>query len=383
MKKFEVELQTISNGYDRKTCWVHARPAAIPGNPITALVTMQPMRLTGDDVFYEIHDSRTDDGGVTWSAPKGHPTSLGRRAGRGNTEEGVSDFTAQWHASSKSLLGIGHTVLYQNDDLPPVPRPRSTVYSRYFPESREWAPWRKLELPDKIKFDSEGAGSTQRFDLENGDILLPTYYGLNETARPPYFVEHAATVLRCRFDGETLSYVEHGDELMLHDGYGFAEPSLARLDGKFFLTLRNGTAGYVCHGDDGLHFSEPKKWTFDDGSDLGNYNTQQHWVTGGGGLYLVYTRRGANNDHIMRHRAPLFIAQVDPERVCVIRETERILVPERGARLCNFGVTRIDENESWVAVAEWMQTTLPDPFDSTICEKHGSDNSVYVAKIRF
>ena len=99
-------------------------------------------------------------------------------------------------------------------------------------------------------------------------------------------------------------------------------------------------------------------------------------------LYLVYTRRGANNDHVMRHRAPLFIAQVDPERLCVIRDTEQILVPERGARLGNFGVVQISESESWVTVAEWMQTNPPDPWDFTVCEKYGSDNSVFVAKIR-
>jgi hypothetical protein len=73
---------------------------------------------------------------------------------------------------------------------------------------------------------------------------------------------------------------------------------------------------------------------------------------------------------------------VDPERLCVIRETERILVPERGARLGNFGVVRIGERESWVTVAEWMQTNPPNPFDSTVCERYGSDNSVFVAKIR-
>ena len=54
----------------------------------------------------------------------------------------------------------------------------------------------------------------------------------------------------------------------------------------------------------------------------------------------------------MRHRAPLFIAQVDPERLEVIRATERVLVPERGAELGNFGAAAITDRESWVTVAE-------------------------------
>ncbi|MFO0919905.1 MAG: hypothetical protein U0872_16530 [Planctomycetaceae bacterium] len=45
---------------------------------------------------------------------------------------------------------------------------------------------------------------------------------------------------------------------------------------------------------------------------------------------MAYTRRGANNDHIARHRAPLFVAQVDLQSLQVIRSTEQILLPERG-----------------------------------------------------
>src|SRR5690606_1011569 len=117
-----------------------------------------------------------------------------------------------------------------------------------------------------------------------------------------------------------------------------------------FLTLRNDEKGYVAVSDDGLNYSTPKPWCWDDGSDLGNYNTQQHWVTHPQALYLVYTRRGANNDHVFRHRAPLFIAQVNPHTQQVIRSTERVLVPERGARLGNFGVTKVTDHETWVTV---------------------------------
>ena len=67
------------------------------------------------------------------------------------------------------------------------------------------------------------------------------------------------------------------------------------------------------------------------------------------------------------------MAQVDPETLRVIRETEQILVPQRGARLGNFGVTRISDEETWVTVSEWMQPKG--------VEKHGSDGSVFVARI--
>ena len=133
-----------------------------------------------------------------------------------------------------------------------------------------------------------------------------------------------------------------------------------------------------------LNFSPPKKWTFDDGSDLGNYNTQQHWVRHPRhGLWLVYTRKGAGNDHVFRHRAPLFIAKVDPEKLHIIRSTEQILVPEKGARLGNFGVTEISENETWVTAAEWMQGPPPNHHDPKPLIARGADNRIWVAKVKW
>lgn len=75
------------------------------------------------------------------------------------------------------------------------------------------------------------------------------------------------------------------------------------------------------------------------------------------------------------NRVPLFMAQVNPEKMCVIRETEQILVPERGARLGNFGVTDVSPEETWVTVSEWMQPKG--------VEKYGSDGSVFVARIHW
>ncbi|MBU0606526.1 MAG: exo-alpha-sialidase, partial [Armatimonadetes bacterium] len=131
----------------------------------------------------------------------------------------------------------------------------------------------------------------------------------------------------------------------------------------------------------GLTYDEPRPWTFDDGEELGNYNTQQHWVTHSERLHLVYTRRGLNNDHVFRHRAPLVMAEVDPERLCVLRDTERVIIPERGARLGNFAVTDVSPQETWVTVSEWMQTWGPNPYDYTICQQYGSDNAVFAGRI--
>jgi hypothetical protein len=164
---------------------------------------------------------------------------------------------------------------------------------------------------------------------------------------------------------------------------GLYEPSVTQFSDRFFLTMRNDDHGYVSVSDDGLNYSEPKRWTFDDGSDLGNYNTQQHWVSHSDALFLVYTRRGANNDHVFRHRAPLFIARVDPDKLTIIRDSEQVLVPEKGARLGNFGVTEVSPNETWVTVTEWMQAPGPNYHDPTPLIERGADNRIWVAKLKW
>lgn len=389
---FTVDVATAHHGFDGRMCWVHARagaiPAGQPGNDADqplVVMTMQKLLLSGSDVFYALNETRSADLARSWTNPVVH-ASFARQVFRGNQaamptgaaiapdllqpgdETTVCDFTPKWHAASQRLLGIGHTVWYR-DNRVMHERPRGIAYAVYDARAKKWAPWQTVDLPDEPKFRNAGAGSVQRVDLPGGDVLIPFYF------KEPSQRQYSVTVCRCRFDGRTLDYVEHGNELTVPIKRGLYEPSLTVFGGRYYLTMRNDDHGYVSVSDDGLHFQPQRWWTFDDGSDLGNYNTQQHWVTHSDGLFLVYTRRGADNDHVFRHRAPLFIARVDAEKLHVIRETEQILVPQRGARLGNFGVTEVSPDETWVTVTEWMQPKG--------VEKYGSDNSVFVAKLRW
>lgn len=370
---YRLQLDTIHRGYDGQTCWVHARAGTIPGAPPGVVLTMQKLQVTGSDLFHALNDMRTDDLGVSWQGPIERTETLGRTTEADGTVLGVCDFWPKWHQASGKLLGIGHTVRYRNDKVI-INRQRETAYSVCDPAARTWSQWRALEMPREERYFNCGAGCVQRLDLPNGDILLPVHYRSATEER------YRTAVLRCRFDGETLSLVEAGSEHTAPIDRGLYEPSLTRFGERFYLTFRNDRTGYVAASDDGLHFDEPRPWCWDDGANLGNYNTQQHWVTHSDGLFLVYTRRGANNDHVFRHRAPLFMAQVDPATLRVIRESERVIVPERGARLGNFGVTVVSPQETWVTVTEWMQKAGPDviiPVDNP----RGADNSVYVARV--
>ncbi len=370
-----LDLNVPTKLYDGKRCWCHPRAGIVPqigknGNP-RVVMTMNNLDLAGSDVFYGMFGLHTDNMAREWTKP----AELKTLAPRYEIIEGVerpvavSDFWPKWHSKSKTLLGTGHTVVYTPDWKVRNPRPRHTSYSIYDPENRKWKEWQKLLMPGEDKFHNSGAGCVQRYDLDDGTMLLPIYFR-------PVGKNSRVTVCKCSFDGKELNYLTHGTELELNNQTrGLGEPSITKFDGSYFMTIRNDEKGFIARSKDGLQFNDYKPWTFDDGTELGSYNTQQHWVTHSEALFLVYTRRGANNDHVFRHRAPLFMAQVDPEELCVIRETEQILVPERGARLGNFGVTDVTPNETWVTVAEWMQ-----PHG---VEKYGSDGSVFVAKIKW
>lgn len=402
--KYKIDLRTASRGYDRVTCWTQARagaiPAATPDENPTVVLTMQKLRLNGSDDYEAIHSLYSTDLGATWSEPA-LQESFQRQVlcedENGPVERVVCDFSPQWHAASGKLLGTGHTAQYSGGKVSSK-HARVTPYATYDPQKQCWNAWRELKMPDSPQFFRSGAGCTQRVDLDNGEVLVPIYFGGGD----PYLL--SSTVVRCGFDGETLEYREHGDTLSVKVPRGLGEPSLVHFEGRFFLTLRNDQAGYYATSDDGLHFNEPQRWRFDNGEELGNYNTQQHWVTHERALYLAYTRRGLNNDHVFRHRAPIVMAQVDTKKMHVLRDTERVIIPNRGARLGNFGVTHVSDHENWIVETEWMQNTGPSaeamltklrqthsekeiaaltetPYLCGACEQFGSENKVWTARL--
>lgn len=249
------------------------------------------------------------------------------------------------------------------------PRRRETGYAVYDAANQTWSDWDIVQMPDMdTKFFHSGAGSAQRYDLPNGDLLIPIYFS---DGKKPI---RTFTVMRCRFDDKKLEYVEHGSEHTVATHRGLLEPSLTRFGDRYFVTLRHGDGhGYVASSKDGLHFTKPQAWRWDDGKELETGDTQQHWVTHSDGLFLGFTYKRSDNGHVFRHRAPLFLAEVDPLNLTLKRKSLQVLVPERGARLGNFAVVNVTPQETWVTVAEWMQ-----PIG---CEKYGSDNSVYAARI--
>ncbi len=354
--------------------WIHPRAAAIPAsaaepNRDPSVLMILSRLLRRSDYFSGAYTMQSNDRGKTWQPPV--LASALDWVSDGDVNIAVADVTPLWHAPTNKLIAIGAQVRYSSTgaQLEDQPRAHQTAYAVYDPATQRWTPWRRIEMPKIDSFNFARSACAQAVVDDDGTLLLPFYIGVD--AKQPF----SSTIVRCDFDGDQLSYREHGNVLSLDVKRGLYEPSLIADQGRYYLTMRNDLKAYVSVSDDGLKFRPAKAWTFDDGKDLGSYNTQAHWVAAGGGLFLVYTRRGADNDHVFRHRAPLFIAQVDRERLVVIRATERVLVPERGATLGNSGVTVLNDHESWVTVSEAN-------IDRPEAVQRGATGTLYVVKVK-
>ncbi len=371
---YTISRQKLLESKPNTHTWFHPRVVAMPGvgdsQSPEVLMTFQKL-LPVSDYFSGMSTMQYSPGTNSWSKLI-TPPELGWVKSAGDVDVAVADVTPAWHSGHQKVIAIGAQVRYnkKGHQLDDKTRAHQTAYAVYDPKTKKWTPWKRLQMPADKKFDFARSACAQWLVEPDGTLLLPFYFGSN--SKDPFSV----TVVRCTFDGTDIKFKTQGNELKLNVVRGLVEPSLIKFQNRYYLTLRNDLKGYVSSSDDGMNFSPIKPWTFDDGKELGSYNTQQHWISHSDGLFLVYTRRGANNDHIMRHRAPLFMAQVDPVKLTVLRETEKIVVPENGATIGNFGAADISQGESWVTVAERRNY-------KKIPKDKWKSNFLYVAKIKW
>ncbi len=370
--EFTVKLDTVMEHDDGEFLWFHPRVAAIPQtgqNGAPAIVMTLQKHLRTSDHYSGLYFMRSNDLGATWTKPE-MPPELDWRKESDSVNIAVADVTPIWHAPTNKLLAVGAEVRYnrQGAQLDDRPRSHQTAYTIYDPASRQWAAWRRLEMPQDSKWNFARSACAQGLVLSDGTLLLPFYFGQDAASTAA-----STTVIQCSFDGHEVKYLRNGTELSLNEVRGLVEPSLIGFNGRYYLTIRNDLRGYVTVSTDGLTYKPIKPWTFDDGTELGSYNTQQHWLAHSEGLFLAYTRHGADNDHIPRHRAPLFLAQVDPDQLHVLRVTEKVLIPQRGATLGNFGASVITPDESWVTVAEGVW--------NDDARKRGAKGATFLARV--
>jgi hypothetical protein len=350
-----IQKETVRRNRDGSgITWFHPRACLVPGEG----VLMNLQEIGGSDYFGQVNWSTTSDLGKTWSDPK-PIDSLGRDPvpEHEGLKAGVCDVTPQFHPRTGTILALGHVVFYRGprfskgDQLPRYP-----VYAIRRPDGT-WSERKTLEWDDPRGGHIYSNNCGQRVVMQNGDIIMAFTFG----PKPEHRMVAGA---RCTFDGETLKVAEVGPPLHLKVGRGLLEPSVTRFDNRFYLTIRSEDGkGYVAVSDDGLNYEEKKAWSWEDGETLTMSTTQQHWLTHSDGLFLVYTRKDASNTKVIRWRSPLWMARVDPERLCLIRDTEKIALPLVGdgvkdpdgvALMGNFHVTNVSPDESWITVGEWL-----------------------------
>jgi len=348
-----IDRTTIFRGRQKGTTWFSTRACMLPHAPRPRALMLMAS-ITGSDYFGPVHVTESDDLGREWSKPEPVP-GLGRTDLPDGVQETVCDMVPEYHAPTNSVLAMGHNVFYRGKSLPRE-MARQAVYISREPAGN-WSELKKLAWNDPRGAYIYTCNCAQRATLPGGDVLVPLSFGAKSDSR-------SATTVRCSFDGRDMKVQETGRELKMAKGRGFLEPSLAALDGKFYLTLRaEDSRGYVSTSDDGLAWSDPIAWTWDNGEPLAMSTTQQRWLPHSDALYLVYTRKTPENGKVMRWRSPLFMARVDRQKMCLLRDTERTVLPMSAdgltnpgavAHLGNFHTTIATPGESWVTVGEML-----------------------------
>ena len=370
----KITLRKNRNG--KGITWFHPRPCMIPSSKgsKTPVAFMTLQEIAGSDFFGPVHSSHSLDLGKTWSNPDGiAPLARFPVAGHEGLKQGVCDVVPQYHPASKSILALGHNVFYRGKHFSRKDQlPRFPTYTVRRPDG-SWSDLKKLEWDDPRGAFIYTNNCGQRVVLPDGDIIMSFTFGPTSAAR-------SVAGVRCSFNGETLKIKEVGPAITSNIGRGLLEPSVTQFDGHFYMTIRaEDNHGYLAISDDGLNYSDKIPWAWDDGEPLTMSTTQQHWLTHSDALFLVYTRKAESNSKVIRWRAPLFVARVDPEKRCLIRSTEQVVLPLVGdgnndpdnvALMGNFAVTNVSPDESWVTAGEWIP-------------KNGARGDVLLGKIRW
>ena len=212
-----------------------------------------------------------------------------------------------------------------------------------------WSERRILKWDDPRGSHIYSNNCGQRVVLPDGEIQMSFTFG-------PKPQNRMVAGVRSRFDGSELKVTQVGPALHNPVGRGLLEPSVTKFGGEFWMTMRaEDGRGHVSVSRDGLKWTAKQAWSWDDGTPLAMSTTQQHWLTHSDALFLVYTRKDSSNENVIRWRSPLWLAKVDTEKRCLIKSTERIVLPMVGdgvnepdkvALMGNFDVTNVSPNES-------------------------------------
>ena len=304
------EASVIIAGGSHEDLWVHPNLVTIPGDPIVVEVALRSTDREGKDAHAETHYFRTDDDFASLSGAE--------------------------KAEAEAWKRIGLT----GEDFEPTTVDGTDLREAVW----HWA-------RDCVHVDAE--------------TMVCPFLTLDGG-------RHSVRTVAAKPNGDISSPLYVSNALTNEVGRGLLEPHIAAHDGRLFMTLRaEDSRGYVAVSEDaGRSWGEPRAWTWDDGDIIPMHTTMTKLLAHSDGLLLVYTRIRHDNQSVFRSRAPLHCAEVDPSTLSLKRSTERILVPNRGFPVGNFWVWPIDQQKSYVTVAEWPRDGRAQNGDTWLVKIH-------------
>ena len=361
----QIDNEVILQGRRNNQAWFAPSLAVAPaqdGSDGMPEVHVSVIQLIAND-FGPMHYTHTTDMGATWSPPMESLNLMGIVHADDCFEK--PQLVVGYHRATRTVLGLGGTMFVRDADSDGQRKLESVVherqgdlaYSVWDNDRKDFTPWRRLQRPGGDDLEcSAFFYCSQWHERADGTMVVPV---VTPEGNEP------SKIAACEmfFDGATLTVGKIGSGLVGKDQMaGIHEPSLVEFGGRYYMTVRSEYGdGRMYHAlsDNGLDWEKLSPWCWDDGTEIETENTQQHWLKRDGVLYLIYTRKSELSNGVLRHRAPLFIARVDTDTLQLIRDSERIVFPERRARMGNFNVANVTKNEAWIVTGEWLQQLIP------------------------
>ena len=325
------------------------------------MATMQ--EVNNSDNYGEPMYSISSDKGKTWSKLQYIDSLKYIKMENSEFTQAVADvrpFTLQ----DGSVIVFGCSTYYigkvRAGCLPekqPIIPAQAAYYSIWSPETEQWAARKKLDLPGIKHYRS---ACTQIATVGKDQVIVPIYLDAElsqkDVGTPKRY--GVMTALYKLVDGK-LQFIRRSRLMTIPCKRGLIEPSVISLpEGGFALTIRAEDERMYCAvSKDGIDWSDPIPWRWNNtGKTVKTQSTQQHWLTLGKKVYLVYTRFDGSNADCMRYRTPLYIAQANPAKAQLIAETEVPLFPRSRingieGRFGNFHCSQIDGNTAMVSDA--------------------------------
>lgn len=301
----QVESAVIIPGDTHEDLWVHPELMTIPGQPLVIELRARTTDRLGKDKHSTWHYFRTDDAFRTLQPLSVPTTNIWKRK-----DLAIGDLAISPTTSGQAPKSLGHTWC-----------------SAY------------------VYLDARTI--LQAFTTRNGE-------------------QYSVQSLVARFASEGLVPQHVSHPWTIAKGRGLYEPQIAGFQGRHYMTVRaeDGRGYVLVSADGGRTWAKPKPWTWDNGEEIPMNQTMTKFAAHSDGLALVYTRIREDNTNTFRNRAPLHVADVNLETLSLKRSTERIIVPNRstgpkGLPVCNFWVWPINQQETYMTVAEWPRDGRP------------------------